>query len=164
MATDGVSWREFVAARPDLAEAGRRLLYQFGGVGLAFLSTVRRDGGPRVHPMCPILVDDGMYALIVPGPKCDDLARDGRYAMHCYPPESNEDAFYLTGRAREVVDAATRERVEAQFRAERAALGIDFDLSAQRLFAFDVERCMVTVTTGHGDPDPQHTIWHAARG
>jgi hypothetical protein len=36
---------------------GRDLLYQFG-VGLGFLSTVRRDGGPRVHPICPILHDD----------------------------------------------------------------------------------------------------------
>jgi hypothetical protein len=45
--------------RPDLADASRALLYQFG-VGLAFLSTVRPDGGPRVHPVwhtkypCPV--------------------------------------------------------------------------------------------------------------
>jgi hypothetical protein len=31
-----LSWAEFARARPDLAEAGRRLLYQFG-VGLGFL-------------------------------------------------------------------------------------------------------------------------------
>ena len=48
-----VTWGGFSLERPDLAEAGRGLLYQFG-VGLAFLATVRRDGGPRVHPMCPI--------------------------------------------------------------------------------------------------------------
>jgi hypothetical protein len=44
-------WADFQRVRPDLAEAGRRLLYQFG-VGLAFLATVRADGGPRLHPRC----------------------------------------------------------------------------------------------------------------
>jgi hypothetical protein len=29
----------------------------------------------------------------------------------------------------------------------------------QRLFAFDIESCMLTRTTGHGDPHPTHTIW-----
>ena len=43
-----LTWAEFAHARPDLAEAGRRLLYQFG-VGLGFLATVRADGGPRLH-------------------------------------------------------------------------------------------------------------------
>src|SRR3954449_11613870 len=70
------SWAELEAARPDLAAAGRALLYQVG-VGLAFLGTVRRDGGPRLHPMCPLLTPDAMYAFIVPSPKQTDLRRDG---------------------------------------------------------------------------------------
>src|SRR6266704_3965772 len=45
--------------RPDFADAGRALLYQFG-VGLAFLATVRRDGGPRVHPVCPLICHGGL--------------------------------------------------------------------------------------------------------
>ena len=40
-----VTWAEFAAAEPELADAGRSQLYQFG-VGLAFLATVRRDGAP----------------------------------------------------------------------------------------------------------------------
>ncbi len=91
-----VTWGGFSLERPDLAEAGRGLLYQFG-VGLAFLATVRRDGGPRVHPMCPMLTDDGLFAFIVASPKRDDLVRDGRYAMHAFPADDNEDAFSLTG-------------------------------------------------------------------
>jgi hypothetical protein len=43
-----VAWGEFERAQPGLAEAGRVLLYQ-DGVGLAFLATVRADGGPRVR-------------------------------------------------------------------------------------------------------------------
>ena len=35
-----LTWPEFAHALPDLAEAGRRLLYQFG-VGLGFLAAIR---------------------------------------------------------------------------------------------------------------------------
>lgn len=45
-----VTWHEFVVAEPELAEAGRSLLFQFG-VGLAFLATVRKDGAPPSSPV-----------------------------------------------------------------------------------------------------------------
>ena len=71
------SWAEFRELEPQLAQQGRELLYFFG-VGLGFLATVRADGGPRLHPMCPLLTDDALYAFIVPSPKQRDLVRDGR--------------------------------------------------------------------------------------
>lgn len=43
-----ISWRDFKAQQPELARQGAELLYHFG-VGLAFLGTVRADGGPRLH-------------------------------------------------------------------------------------------------------------------
>ncbi len=113
------SWAEFERDRPDLATAGHALLYQFG-VGLGFLATVRRDGGPRVHPMCPLIHGGGMYAFIVPGPKQADLHRDGRYALHSFPCEDNEDAFYCTGRAEADEDAVTRQVLADIFVTERA--------------------------------------------
>ena len=85
-------WSEFSADSPDLADAGRRLLYQYG-VGLAFLATTRPDSSPRVHPMCPLLTDSDLFAFIVPSPKRHDLHRDGRYALHSFAAEANEDAF-----------------------------------------------------------------------
>jgi hypothetical protein len=30
------------------------------------------------------------------------------------------------------------------------------------LFSFGLQRCLLTRTAGHGDPSPQHTIWHQA--
>ena len=39
-------------------------------------------------------------AFIVPSPKRDDLHRDGRYAMHSFPADENEDAFTLAGTVR----------------------------------------------------------------
>ncbi len=63
-----LTWGQLEERRPELTHAGKGLFYQWG-VGLAFLSTTRRDGGPRVHPMCPIIVGDLIAGLIVPGPK-----------------------------------------------------------------------------------------------
>lgn len=155
-----MSWHEFSAGEPDLARAGADLLYHFG-VGLAFLGTVRNDGGPRLHPVCPLLTDTGLYVFIVPSPKLRDLHRDGRYAMHSYPLEDNEDAFYLTGVASYVADPRVRDRLAGQFSDERSALGVPSPGNEQQLFEFGVQAAMLTRTTGHGDPEPRHTIWRA---
>jgi hypothetical protein len=136
------------------------LLYQVG-VGLAFLATSRPDGAPRVHPMCPVINDDGMYAFIVPSPKQRDLVRDGRYALHSFPCPDNEDAAYVTGVARVVSDASVRDALGAQFVAERAQFSVPLPGAEDMCVEFLVDTCMVTRTTGHGDIAPQHTVWHA---
>ena len=157
------SWAEFEEDRPDLAAAGRALLYQFG-VGLGFLGTVRRDGGPRVHPMCPLIHGGGMYAFIVPGPKQADLHRDGRYALHSFPCPDNEDAFYCTGRASAESDAGLRQVLAEIFVAERANVGVPVPEPAHHLFQFGLDRVLLTRTTGHGDVAPWHTKWQAPAG
>ena len=158
-----VSWLSLERDRPDLAAAGRELLYPFNaGVGLAFLATVRPDGGPRLHPMCPILTADGLFCLLTPSPKRDDLHRDPRYALHSYPPPTNEDAFYVRGTAQLVVESNLSAEVQRAFWAERKLdgppRGLDDD---QQVFSLDIDRVLVTRTTGHGDPAPQHTIWRS---
>jgi hypothetical protein len=155
-----ISWNDFKAQQPDLARQGAGLLYHFG-VGLAYLATVRPDGGPRLHPMCPLLTETGLYAFIVPSPKQRDLHRDGRYAMHSFPLEDNEDAFYLSGIARYVPQPPARARLAEQFAGERADFAVPPPGEEQHLFEFHVEAAMLTRTTGHGDPAPQHTIWRA---
>jgi hypothetical protein len=155
-----VNWEQFAAARPDLAEAGAQLFYQFG-VGLAFLSTVRSDGGPRLHPMCPVLISGRLLAHIVPSQKRDDLYRDPRYAMHSFPVPDNEDAFYLTGSAHPVPDADLVRRAGAQFRAERAYPAEPPEFAAGVFFEFLIGRCLLTRTTGHDDWNPQHSTWSA---
>src|SRR2546423_13579403 len=95
-----MTWSEFAEEQPELAEAGRKQLYQWE-IGLAFLATVRPDGGPRVHPVCPVINQDGIHILVVAGPKQADLRRDGRYARHSEtcPPPRPDDGFYMTGLA-----------------------------------------------------------------
>src|SRR5271156_5964114 len=92
------TWSEFESDAPDIAAAGRRMLYQFG-VGLAFLATLRKDGAPRLHPICPTMVGGPRYALIGPPPKPADPRRDGRYALHAFPPVDVDDEFLVMGRA-----------------------------------------------------------------
>jgi hypothetical protein len=70
-----ITWTQFEQQAPDLAKAGREQLYAFD-VALGFLATVRRDGGPRVHPVCPVISPVGLHVLIVGGPKLGDLRRD----------------------------------------------------------------------------------------
>jgi hypothetical protein len=153
-------WPEFERARPDLAAAGRELLYQFG-VGLAFLGTVDASGAPRVHPVCPILSEPGLFVLLIVSPKRTHLRRDGRFALHSYPREDDEDAFYIAGTARPEDDLEIERQVRVAFLAERPRMDVrDFD--TQEVFALDLERCLLTRTTGHGDPDPRHTVWRSS--
>lgn len=153
-------WREFEREQPAMASEGQRLLYQFG-VGLGFLATIRLDTGPRLHPMCPIIHDHRLLAFILPSPKLNDLRRDGRYALHCFPPAENEDAFYITGTAQEVHDTGLRQAAADQFLAERAALAVPAPEPSHALVEFDIDSALLTRTTGHGDHAPQHTVWKA---
>jgi hypothetical protein len=104
-----VTWKEFATDESDLAEVGRALLFQFK-VGLAFLATVRKDGGPRLHPVCPVLSNDRLFVLIVPtSPKRHDLLRDGKYALQAFPqPKPGSDEFYIAGKAVLVHDPVVR--------------------------------------------------------
>lgn len=128
-----VTWKEFAAAEPDLAGAGRALLIQFT-VGLAFLATVRRDGAPRLHPVCPVLSGDRLFVLITPeSPKRRDLESDGRYALQTFPqPKPGSDEFYLAGRARAVADAPTRAAVLRDARHMADAAELTFELLIDR--------------------------------
>src|SRR5216684_1239425 len=104
-----VTWSEFENDAPDMAEAGKKLLYRFG-VGFGFLATLRKDGAPRLHPVCPTVVDGHLYALIGPSPKRGDLKRDGRYALHTFPGAEVDDEFLVMGCATFIDDPAIAEK------------------------------------------------------
>ena len=104
-------WKDFEDAAPEIAAAGKKLLYQFG-LGLAFLATLRKDGAPRLHPICPMIYDGKLCALIGPSYKRADLIRDGRYALHTFPSPEKDDEFLLMGlRLAEGIDPARYARL-----------------------------------------------------
>ena len=128
------SWSEFAAAEPALAAAIRALLQQYGP-GMGYLATVRPDGGPRVHPVSPVITGAGLYCFVVDSPKRRDLDRDGRYALHSYPPEESDDEAYLTGRAIPVTEPAVTAYLAG---ALRASLQVDW-----RLYELTIETAML---------------------
>ena len=156
-----ITWTEFEQQQPALADAGGRQYYQFG-IGLAFLATIRRDGGPRVHPVCPVISPAGLHLLIKAGPKQQDLRRDGRYALHseACPPPRHDDGFTITGRAREVTETETAGVVRRQVLAERDGKvwpGFDEEL----IFELGIERCLLMLTQADGPFAAGPTIWKA---
>lgn len=156
-----LTWSQFADVRPDLARLGSAFLFEFD-VGLAFLASVRADGGPRVHPICPLLTGQGLYAFIVPGPKLADLRRDARYALHSetFPPPRHDDAFYLTGRVTELDDPDLRADLTKQFLAERKLDAPWPGFDDQVMIEFGIERCLLTLTDARDGLPAGHTVWH----
>ncbi|MBI5949107.1 MAG: hypothetical protein HY875_13285 [Chloroflexi bacterium] len=150
------TWAEFAAAAPEMAAAGRALLYQFGP-GLGYLATVRKDGGPRLHPFCPTVAEGGIFGLIIPSPKQGDLLRDGRYAIHSFPKPDSDDEFYLAGTARRVDDAALRAAVLAAYLSTGAT-----SEGHETFFEFDIERALLAIYPKRGEGPgwpPAYTKW-----
>jgi hypothetical protein len=59
-----LSWHDFERREPEPAAKGRKLITTFG-LGLGNLATVRKDGGPRLHPFCPIFHEGALFGLIL---------------------------------------------------------------------------------------------------
>jgi hypothetical protein len=146
----GLRWSEFEAEAPDLAAFGRQLFTQYG-VGLGFLATIRPDGGPRLHPMCPLFAEGGLYGFIVPSPKQRDLDRDGRFAMHAFPPDEVDDEFCVTGTAHRIGTGTLRDTL-----AEAHTAAVEDD---HVLFEFDVEGALLSRYRHRGDWPPMYTVW-----
>jgi hypothetical protein len=148
----GVSWAEYAAAMPDMAAAGLRLLYQYGP-GLGYLATVRADGAPRVHPVCPHVAEGRLWVFVgEPSPKRQDLLRDGRYALHTTGSEDVDDEFYVAGRASPVTgELVDRVRASLPFNSE------DDD----QPFDLTIERALLSKYGPRPSWPPIYTRWQA---
>jgi hypothetical protein len=152
------SWAEFEREAPALAESGRWLLGQNGGV--FFLATVRKDGSPQLHPVMPHIIEGELCVFVVAfSSKHRDLERDGRYALHAIPTGPDNREFLVSGRARSERDVAARARaVEATGR----------DLQDwETLFIFDIEKALGTSWANWGTgqmPWPTFTRWKQGKG
>jgi hypothetical protein len=156
------TWDELAAARPEM-EARARELFLIeqpdapGPAGLGYLATIRADGGPRVHPVSPAVVDGRLYVyVLVNSPKLGDLRRDGRYALHSWPKPFEEDGFddeefYLTGRASPVGDADLHVRISKAV-GDKPESGTSFEL--------DIDRAMHKARAG----GLGYTVWRGGAG
>ena len=147
-----VTWAEFQAAAPDLAAEGRRLIYRGAG-GEALLATVRDGDPPRIHPISVGIVDDRLYAFINPSPKRQDLATDGRYALHTHQDPAAPREFSVRGRAVLVDAAEVRSAVAAEWSFEPD--------ETYDLFEFSIESALLGVRDGPDEWPPRYTSWTA---
>jgi hypothetical protein len=149
---EGVSWSEFVAAEPEMVAvadelwgsilrlaAGEARRGNDGVFVLAYLATIRTDGGPRLHPFCPIVAGGRLFAAVPPtSPKGRDLRRDGRCVIHALPGRDDAE-LCIRAHAREVVDDETR-RMVVDTVARSGVGGMIATTRDHPLFEFDLER------------------------
>ena len=153
------TWAEFEAAAPQLASKGRALLYQYGPP-LGYLATVRADGGPRVHPFCPIVAAGGLWAYILRNsPKGADLRHDPRFALHAFSPEDVDDEFFVRGRA-ESIQPTGDLRTAIISAALPATVGAD----EEDLFQLHIDRVLLATYTHRGQWPPSYQRWAASDG
>ena len=103
------TWRTFTTEAPAMADIAARLWpgiteLERGHVSsqgqpcfaISYLASIRRNGGPRLHPFCPILADGSLYAVIPrSSPKGWDLRRDPRCVIHALPGPDDDELWGL---------------------------------------------------------------------
>lgn len=107
-----VSWKEFEAGAPELAQFGRERL----DGRVSYLATIRKNNLPRLHPLTPIIGEGHLYVFMEPtSPKGKDLDRGSGYVLHSSVAdnEGSNGEFQLTGYAERVRDVAERQQAVA---------------------------------------------------
>jgi hypothetical protein len=151
-----VNWAEVTEAAPELAA---KVQARFEAHGLAFLATLRKDGGPRMTAVETLFGEGELWLGMMPGSlKAKDLLRDPRLALHSATTDkmvTNGDAK-LSGAAVHVEDEATFERYR---KASGGAMGLS--LEGFHLFHVDVKEMSHLAPAGdHLDIE----WWTEARG
>jgi hypothetical protein len=159
------TWAQFERDAPEIAEVATRLwpgplaLHRNGSLpdgaswfAIAYLGTVRRDGGPRVHPFCPILADGRLFAAIPrSSPKGWDLRRDPRCVIHALPG-ADDDELCIRALAREVsTDESPRASIGAVV-ARTGVGGMIESVAHDPLFEFDLRQVDVARWVDIGQP------------
>ncbi len=146
------TWAEFTADAPEMARLAARLWP--GATALArgdavpegepqftvsYLASIRRDGGPRLHPFCPVLAGGRLFGVIPrSSPKGWDLRRDPRCVIHALPG-LDDDELCIRARAIEVTDDPTRALINAVV--ARGGVGGMIESAARDpIFEFDLEQ------------------------
>ena len=136
------AWAEIEVADAALATFCRQ---RFEGK-VVMHATLRRDGAPRVHPVSPWF---GAGLLLVGfrghSPKNDEVAHDGRYAMHSsIDPDDHE------GEGGEFLVRGWMERVSPE---HPGAVVVPYEAPYElAIYACSVEEAVATTYPGSGPP------------
>jgi hypothetical protein len=140
------AWAELEIQEPDLATFGRE---RFEGK-VVFHATIRCDGAPRLHPVSPWF---GAGLLLVAfrarSPKNDEVALDGRYAMHSAIDSDNHE-----GAGGEFLVRGWMERVSPE---HPGAVAVPYEVPYElAVYACSVEEAVGTTYDG---PTPIYRRW-----
>ena len=97
------TWDDIEREAPEIAAFARERVFQ----QVCFLTTVRPDGSPRVHPVTPWIHEGRLLVRMYrTSPKGSDLRRDPRFALHSMMDndEGIGGEVALRGTAAEVTD------------------------------------------------------------
>lgn len=148
------TWGQFAAEEPESAELGRKVL---GHYGIAYLGTLRADGTPRITPVSPVIVGDGLYLGIMPSsPKCLDLERDPRCTIHGLPGP-NDAEFCVTG----TVVRLDPDQVEKLIRDAPPHVRIARDTNLYELRLASAGRTYFRDPGDGARPEPARSRWQA---
>lgn len=129
-----MSWRDLKADDPALARFGAERL----SGGVAYLATIRPDGGPRLHPVTPFLAEGRLFIFMeTTSPKGKELERDGRFALHCAVEDADggRGEFLVTGTSEAVDDVEMRLLAAEAAPYEPAERYVLFDLDVRAAFS-----------------------------
>jgi hypothetical protein len=147
------TWREFESGAPQMAAAAAMLWPGITALdrgqpappgtpwfAIAFLATVRPDGGPRLHPFCTVLVGGRLLAAIPrSSPQGNDLRREPRCTINALPGPQ-DDELSIRARAREA-GADSGLRAAALAVVTRSGVGGMIEtVSNDPIFEFDIVR------------------------
>ena len=137
------AWTELQEADPAIARlVETRMLDR-----VAYLSTVRRDGSPRVHPVTVRRQDNVLFVRMYPtSPKVADLQRDPRFALHSQIDDVSGTGGEVSGTGGEVFLAGMALRVDNESWIATALQRLT-DPNPERyvVFALDIAEAKVTL-------------------
>jgi hypothetical protein len=146
-----VSWGGFETDAGPLAALARG---RFEDAGLVLLGTLRRDGGPRISPVEPLISEGQLYlGMMWRSMKALDLRRHPRCVVHSVvtSSEGTEGDIKVYGRGIEISDPDERDRYGTALSAKIGWRPTgDF-----HLFAVDIEEVGYFRVEGS-----VHRVWH----
>jgi hypothetical protein len=143
------TWEEFELADAELAAFGRERL----DGRVCFHATLRRDGGPRVHPVEPWIAAGLLMVRFRGGsPKVTEVAGDPPYALHSPMDNPNGEGGEFLVRGRMVPVTPDHPAAAEIVRTARVPLA---------LYTLSVEDAVGTTYEG-AELDPVYRRWGAS--
>jgi hypothetical protein len=151
------TWATFEAEAADVAAFASRLwpgviaLARGDPVGSGAASFAV-DGGPRLHPLCPVIAGGRLFAAIPhSSPKGNDLRRDPRCVIHAMPgPDDGE--FCIRATATDVTADIDTAALVRSVVARSGVGGMIESASCDPLFEFDLQQVDVATWVNIGEP------------